>query len=728
MKRVIKRDGTVVEFNKERIENAIKKTFEQSSREPNIKLIEKISTQIEELPDKVLSVEEIQDIVVKKLMASSEKDIAMSYQSYRTIKTEIREKEKSIYKQIAELVDASDEKLLAENANKDAKTISVQRDLLAGISSRDYYLNKIVPEHIKVAHIKGEIHLHDLDYLLFRETNCELVDIETMLKGGCNIGNAKMLEPNSVDVAVGHIVQIIASVSSNTFGGCSIPYLDRALVPYIKKTFKKHFLRGVKYIDDLKEEQIEELKKEDIEYSNLELKNKYPKTYEYSLDMTEESVKQAMQGLEYEINSLSTVNGQTPFTTVGIGTETSWEGKLVQKYVLKTRMAGFGSKKETAIFPKIVYAMCEGLNLNEGDPNWDIAQLAFECMTKSIYPDILFITPEQVKNETVVYPMGCRAFLSPWKDENGKEKYSGRFNIGATTINLPRIAIKNRGNEEAFYRELDRILEICKDNSVFRAEYLEKTVAEVAPILWMSGALAQKDPKDTIKDLIWGGYATVSIGYIGLSEVSQLIYGKDFSQDEKIYEKTFNILKYISEKVEQFKKETNLGFALYGTPSESLCYRFARIDKQEFGDIEGITDKEYYDNSFHVSSRINISPFEKMRMEALGHKYSSGGHISYIETDSLTKNIDAIPDILRYAKMVGIHYMGINQPVDKCHICGFKGEFTASREGFTCPQCGNHDGSQMSVIRRVCGYLSQPNSRPFNKGKQEEIMSRVKHR
>ena len=728
MKRVIKRDGTVVEFNKERIENAIKKTFEQSSREPNIKLIEKISTQIEELPDKVLSVEEIQDIVVKKLMASSEKDIAMSYQSYRTIKTEIREKEKSIYKQIAELVDASDEKLLAENANKDAKTISVQRDLLAGISSRDYYLNKIVPEHIKVAHIKGEIHLHDLDYLLFRETNCELVDIETMLKGGCNIGNAKMLEPNSVDVAVGHIVQIIASVSSNTFGGCSIPYLDRALVPYIKKTFKKHFLRGVKYIDDLKEEQIEELKKEDIEYSNLELKNKYPKTYEYSLDMTEESVKQAMQGLEYEINSLSTVNGQTPFTTVGIGTETSWEGKLVQKYVLKTRMAGFGSKKETAIFPKIVYAMCEGLNLNERDPNWDIAQLAFECMTKSIYPDILFVTPEQVKNETVVYPMGCRAFLSPWKDENGKEKYSGRFNIGATTINLPRIAIKNRGNEEAFYRELDRILKICKDNSVFRAEYLEKTVAEVAPILWMSGALAQKDPKDTIKDLIWGGYATVSIGYIGLSEVSQLIYGKDFSQDEKIYEKTFNILKYISEKVEQFKKETNLGFALYGTPSESLCYRFARIDKQEFGDIEGITDKGYYDNSFHVSSRINISPFEKMRMEALGHKYSSGGHISYIETDSLTKNIDAIPDILRYAKMVGIHYMGINQPVDKCHICGFKGEFTASREGFTCPQCGNHDGSQMSVIRRVCGYLSQPNSRPFNKGKQEEIMSRVKHR
>ena len=727
MKRVIKRDGSVVEFDRNRIINAIKKTFEQASREPNMKLIEKIASQVEDLPDKVLSVEEIQDIVVKKLMGSSEKDIAMSYQSYRTLKAEIRDREKGIYKQIGELVDASNEKLLSENANKDAKTISVQRDLLAGISSRDYYLNKIVPEHIKLAHIKGEIHLHDLDYLLFRETNCELVNIEAMLKGGCNIGNAKMLEPNSVDVAVGHIVQIIASVSSNTYGGCSIPYLDRALVRYIKKTFKKHFLRGAKYIDDLKEEEIEELKKEDLEYSNQFIKNKYPKTYEYSVDMTEESVKQAMQGLEYEINSLSTVNGQTPFTTIGIGTETSWEGRLVQKYVLKTRMAGFGAKKETAIFPKIVYAMCEGLNLNEGDPNWDISQLAFECMTKSIYPDILFITEEQLKNGTVVYPMGCRAYLSSWKDENGNEKYSGRFNIGATTINLPRIAIKNRGDEEGFYKELDRILEICKENCLFRARYLENTVAEMAPILWMSGALAEKNQKDTIKDLIWGGYSTVSIGYIGLSEVSQLLYGKDFSESEEVYEKTFNILKYMADKVLEYKQKYNLGFALYGTPSESLCDRFARVDKQEFGDIKGITDKGYYDNSFHVSSRINMSPFEKLRLEALGHKYSAGGHISYIETDSLTKNLEAIPDILRYAKMVGIHYMGINQPVDKCHICGYKGEFTATKEGFTCPQCGNHDSNEMSVIRRVCGYLSQPNARPFNKGKQEEIMHRVKH-
>lgn len=728
MKRVIKRDGSVVEFDRNRIIKAISMAFEKNSRDINEELSNKIASQIENIDTKVLSVEEIQDIVVKKLMASSEKDIAMAYQSYRALKTEIREKEKSIYKQIGELVDASNETLLSENANKDAKTISVQRDLLAGISSRDYYLNKIVPTHIKNAHIKGEIHLHDLDYLLFRETNCELVDIETMLKGGCNIGNAKMLEPNSVDVAVGHIVQIIASVSSNTYGGCSIPYLDRALVPYIKKSFKKHFLKGLKYIERFSEEEIEKYKnRNDIEYDNKDLEKNHEASFKFAEDMTEESVKQSMQGLEYEINSLSTVNGQTPFTTIGIGTETSWEGRLVQKYVFKTRMEGFGSKKETAIFPKIAYAMCDGLNLNEEDINWDIAQLAFECMTKSIYPDILFITKEQLEKGTVVYPMGCRAFLPYWADANGKEKYAGRFNIGATTMNLPRMAIKNRGDEEGFYKELDRVLEICKDNCLFRAKYLEKTIAEVAPILWMSGALAEKTAKENISDLIWGGYATASIGYIGLSEVSQLIYGKDFSQDEEIYNKTYGILKYIKEKLEKFKAENNLSMTLYGTPSESLCDRFARIDREEFGEIKGITDKGYYDNSFHVSSKININPFEKLKLEALGHKYSSGGHISYIETDSLSKNLSAIHEILKFANSVGIHYMGINQPVDKCHVCGYKGEFNATENGFECPQCKNRDSEKMNVIRRVCGYLSQPNSRPFNKGKQKEIMARVKH-
>lgn len=728
MKEVIKRDGSTVNFDKSRIIRAITMAFNQKEKLVNSDLIEKIASQIENLDTPKMHVEEIQDIVVKKLMGSSEKDIALSYQEYRTVKNELRKKEQVIYKKIGELIDASNEDMLNENANKDGKTISVQRDLLAGISSKDYYLNRILPKHLKDAHESGRIHIHDLDYLLFRETNCELVNIEQMLKGGCNIGNAKMLEPNSVEVAVGHIVQIIASVSSNTYGGCSIPYLDRALVPYIVKTFKKHFVKGLKYIERLSQNDIETIiNTNDIIYSNKSLKEKYPNAFEYTVDMTEESVKQSMQGLEYEINSLSTVNGQTPFTTVGIGTETSWEGKLVQKFVFKTRMEGFGAKKETAIFPKIVYAICDGLNFNPEDPNWDISQLAFECMTKSVYPDILFVTPEQVKNGTVVYPMGCRAFLSPWWDKDGNEIYSGRFNMGATTINLPRIAIKNKGDEAGFYKELDEILNLCKENSIFRAKYLENTPAEIAPILWMAGALSEKEAKETIKDLIWGGYATISIGYIGLSEVSELIYGKNFALDEESYTKTFKILEYISKKVKEFKEETKLGFAFYSTPSESLCDRFAQIDLKEFGSIEGITDKEYYDNSFHVSSKIKINPFEKLRLEAPGHTLASGGHISYIETDSLKKNLEAVYQVLKYAQSIGIHYMGINQPVDKCHICDFNGEFLATERGFECPQCGNFDSTKMNVIRRVCGYLAQPDSRPFNKGKQKEVINRVKH-
>ena len=728
IERVIKRDGDIVPFKRERIERAITLAAGQSERPMDIEVIKKIAVQINNLDVKELGVEDIQDLVVKKLMATSRKDVAMLYQGYRAVMEHKRNKEKNIYKQISELIDATDKDQMNENANKDSKTISVQRDLLAGISSKDYYLNKILPKALKEAHEKGEIHIHDLDYLLFRETNCELVHVARMLHGGCKIGNAKMLEPNSVDVAVGHIVQIIASVSSNTYGGCTIPYLDKTLVPYIIKSFKKHFRKGLKYIEKLDEKKVEDVINEgNIEYSNKSLEERFPAGYSYAVDMTEESVKQAMQGLEYEINSLSTVNGQTPFTTIGIGTETSWEGKLVQKYVFKTRMDGFGAKKETAIFPKIVFAIADGLNFKPEDPNWDIAQMAFECMTKSIYPDILFVSKEDVDNGTVIYPMGCRAFLSPWKNKDGEDVIAGRFNIGATSINLPRIAIKNKGDEAGFYKELDRILELCKQNSVFRAKYLENTQAEIAPILWEEGALAEKDPKSTIKDLIYGGYSTVSIGYIGLSEVSQLIYGVDFSQDEEVYEKTFNILKHLADKVAEFKAETNLGFALYGTPSESLCNRFCKIDLAEFGEIPNITDKGYYDNSFHVSSHIKVNPFEKLRMEALGHKYSWGGHISYIETDSLKKNVEAVYEVLKYAKSVGIHYMGINQPVDKCHVCGFEGEFTATEDGFTCPQCGNHDSTKMNVIRRVCGYLSQPDARPFNSGKQKEVMARIKH-
>ncbi|MGL5716634.1 anaerobic ribonucleoside-triphosphate reductase [Cetobacterium sp.] len=729
MEKIYKRDGKLVGFDIEKIINAIMKAKKETKSLITGEEILHIAESISKVKE-ILTVEEIQDLVVKKLMATKHKDLALAYQDYRAVKNAKRKNGLLLMNEISTLLDKTSEKL-SENANKDSKTISVQRDLLAGVSSKTYYLKNIVPKHIAKAHELGELHLHDLDYLVFPETNCELVHLERMLKGGCKIGNASMSEPNGIDVAVGHTIQIIASVSSNTYGGCTIPYIDRTLTPYVRKTFVKHYNNGIKYLEsysNLIKIEKEKYFLKDWKEIYKELEETFPKAYKYALDLTKESVNQAMQGMEYEINSLSTVNGQTPFTTLGFGTETTWEGRLIQEMILRNRMGGFGQNKlSTAIFPKLVYAVCEGHNFLPGDINRDITDIAFECMTKAIYPDLLFVTLEQIEKGTVVYPMGCRAYLSPWFDKDGNEVYAGRFNMGATTINLPRIAIKNQNDEAGFYKELDRVLEICRDNCLFRAKFLENVKSDVAPILWQSGALAELKPGETIKELVWGGYATISIGYIGLSEVSKLLYGKDFALDEEIHKKTYDILKYIKAKMDNWKKEDNLGYAFYSTPSESLCDRFARIDLKEFGNIEGVTDKGYYENSFHVASNIEIDPIEKMRIEAPAHSIATGGHISYVEAPDLKRNLKAVNSIVQAVKELGVHYFGINSPVDNCFICGYNGEFLATEDGFTCPVCGNHDSSQMNVIRRVCGYLAQPDSRPFNEGKQKEVINRVKH-
>lgn len=412
-----KRNGELAEFDKQKIIRAINKAVLDVEGGVSISYedIEHIASAIENKAkenSEIFTVEKIQDEVIKSLM-DYDKDLAMKYQTYRVEREEKRNFEKSYEEKIGQLL-GKDKQILNENANKDAKTISVQRDLLAGISSKNYYLKNILPKEIAEAHEKGEIHVHDLDYLLFKETNCENVDLARMLKGGCKIGNANMMEPNSVDVAVGHTVQIIASVSSNTYGGCTIPYIDATLVPYIRKTFMKHFFNGYKFLYNEEIDRKEFLYETGIDFFGTDEKweqvydfllKQYNKVYNYAVELTEESVKQAIQGLEYEINSLSTVNGQTPFTTVGFGTETSWEGRLVQKYILKTRAAGFGANKDVAIFPKLVYAVADGINFKPEDPNWDISQIAFECMTKSIYPDILFVTKNECINRTVVYPI-----------------------------------------------------------------------------------------------------------------------------------------------------------------------------------------------------------------------------------------------------------------------------------------------------------------------------------
>ena len=409
MKYIIKRNGSKQPFNSQKIINAIKKAKEETNTSMLDDVIKIIAETIEVKINKSkheFTVEEIQDLVVKALMVKN-KDLAIAYQRYRTN----RENERNLKMQyeIAGLINA-DKDIVNENANKDSKTISVKRDLLAGIASRNYYLNNVLPKHIKQAYDDGYLYLHDLDYLLFKETNCELIHLERMLKGGCKIGNAKMAEPKSIEVAVAHTIQIISSVSSNTFGGCTVPYIDKTLIPYLRKTYIKHLNHGLKYIEETSEYEINNdlYFAEDYKWKNIykHCKEEHLKAHNFAIHMTEESVKQAMQALEYEINSLSTINGQSPFTTIGFGTETSWEGKLIQEYILRTRLEGFGVKKEVVVFPKLVYTVCEGLNFNPEDPNYDILKLAMKCMANSIYPDIIFPTKEQVDNGTVVYPMG----------------------------------------------------------------------------------------------------------------------------------------------------------------------------------------------------------------------------------------------------------------------------------------------------------------------------------
>ncbi|MGL6099878.1 MAG: anaerobic ribonucleoside-triphosphate reductase [Fusobacteriaceae bacterium] len=577
---VEKKNGDFTLFDGNKIKNAIlKASFEVKSFLEEQKLNSLIEA-IEGIKEDHMTVEQIQDEVVDRLMKIDSKT-AKAYQSYRAIRHESRKRGGEIVKEVNSMLGGDSEKL-SENANKDPRTLSVQRDLLAGFSSKEIYMNYVLPKHISQAHKDNRIHIHDLDYLLLKTTNCELVDLERMLKGGCKIGNADMDEPKSIEVAVGHAVQIVAAVSSNTFGGCTIPYIDRTLTPYIRKTFIKHYNTAIEWIAGVDIEDDKETKKEEIiQVENAHyfesdwaetyeyLKNKHQRSFFYAKAQTEESVKQALQGLEYEINSLSTINGQTPFSTIGLGTEVTWEGRLVQKHILRNRAAGFGKdKKETAIFPKIAFAVAPGHNMNPEDHNYDMYKEVHKCMSKAIYPDIVFVTKEEIENDTVVYPMGCRAYLSKWVNEEGKETYNGRFNICATSINLPRIAIESKGDLKTFYSKLDEVLDIVRENSVFRAKYMEDAPSDIAPILWQHGALAELKPGETIKNLIWGGYATISIGYIGLSEVSKLLFGKDFSQDEEIYKKTYAILSYLKAKAEFFKKEDNLGYAIYGTPKK----------------------------------------------------------------------------------------------------------------------------------------------------------------
>ena len=590
-----------------------------------------------------------------------------------------------------------------ENANKDSDVFNTQRDLTAGIVGKSIGL-KMLPKHVANAHQKGDIHYHDLDYSPYTPmTNCCLIDFEGMLKNGFKIGNAEVESPKSIQTATAQISQIIANVASSQYGGCSADRIDEVLAPYAEKNYKKH-------LKDAEEWVLPE-KRED-----------------YAWQKTKKDIYDAMQSLEYEINTLFTSNGQTPFTSLGFGLGTNRFEREIQKAILEIRIKGLGSEHRTAIFPKLIFTLKRGLNLEPGSPNYDIKQLALECATKRMYPDVLSYDKIVELTGSFKVPMGCRSFLQGWKDENGVEVNSGRMNLGVVTVNLPRIALESGGDKEKFWEIFNERMNIAEDALVYRVERTKEATPANAPILYQYGAFGKRLGKyDQVDQLFRNRRATISLGYIGLYEVATVFYGPNWEENPEAKQFTIEIIKDMKKRVEEWSDQYDYHFSIYSTPSESLTDRFCRLDTEKFGKVPDITDKEYYTNSFHYDVRKNPTPFEKLDFEKVYPEAgATGGFIHYCEYPVLQQNPKALEAVWDYAyDRVG--YLGTNTPIDRCYKCDFEGDFAPTERGFTCPNCGNSDPKTVDVVKRTCGYLGNPQARPMVNGRHKEIAARVKH-
>lgn len=598
-----------------------------------------------------------------------------------------------------------DPTIVNENANKDSDVFSTQRDLTAGTVGKTVGLT-MMPEHIAKAHLRGDIHWHDLDYTpLSPMSNCCLIDFKEMLTNGFKIGNAYMESPNSIGVATSQVAQIITNVASSQYGGCSFDRADQVLAPFAQKNYEKHLKDARDLIDD--EEKAEAFAKK----------------------RTKKDIYDAMQSLEYEINTMFSSQGQTPFTSLGFGLGTSWIEKEIQKDILRIRIAGLGKEHRTAIFPKLLFTIKKGLNLHPGDPNYDVKQLAIECSTKRMYPDVL--NYDMIKKITGSFkcPMGCRSFLQGWKDENGQEVNSGRMNLGVVTVNLPRIAMESHGDMDLFWKIFNVRMQTCHEALKFKAHRVTEAKPVNAPILYQYGAFGKRLAEDgNVNDLFKNGRATISLGYIGLYEVGTVFYGSNWEHNREAHDFTVEIVKKMHDLCAKWEKDdpNHYHYSLYSTPSESLTDRFCRLDTAKFGKVKDITDKEYYTNSFHYDVRKHPTPFEKLNFEKDYPKYAAGGFIHYCEYPNLKQNPAALEAVWDWSyDKVG--YLGTNTPIDKCYKCGFAGEFKATAKGFQCPVCGNHDPKTCDCVKRTCGYLGNPLKRPMVHGRHEEIAHREKH-
>ncbi len=705
---VIKRDGRRVAFNEDKIYEALlKATAEVVPISPlmEVKLKGICDRVIAEISDRFpqnIKIYEIQNIVEHELLQANEYAIANEYIHYRTKRDFERAKATDINFTIDKLLN-KDQTVVNENANKDSDVFNTQRDLTAGIVGKSIGL-KMLPAHVANAHQKGDIHYHDLDYSPYTPmTNCCLIDFKGMLANGFKIGNAEVESPKSIQTATAQISQIIANVASSQYGGCTADRIDEFLAPYAELNYQKHLKDAEVWVAEDKRE-------------------------DYARAKTRKDIYDAMQSLEYEINTLFTSNGQTPFTSLGFGLGTNWFEREIQKAILEIRIKGLGSEHRTAIFPKLIFTVKRGLNLESDSPNYDIKQLALECATKRMYPDMLSYDKIIDLTGSFKAPMGCRSFLQGWKDENGLEVNSGRMNLGVVTVNLPRIALESKGDMDKFWDIFKERMAIAKDALVYRVERVKEATPANAPILYQYGAFGNRLGKyDNVDDLFRHRRATVSLGYIGLYEVATVFYGGDWEKNEVAKDFTVDIVRQMKELCADWSDEYDYHFSVYSTPSESLTDRFCRLDAEKFGQVADITDKEYYTNSFHYDVRKNPTPFEKLDFEKVYPEVgASGGFIHYCEYPVLQQNPKALEAVWDYAyDRVG--YLGTNTPIDRCYKCDFEGDFEPTERGFKCPNCGNTDPKTVDVVKRTCGYLGNPQARPMVNGRHKEISARVKH-
>lgn len=693
---VIKRSGEVMPFYTYKI-NYILEQLELSLEEQ-----QQVQNGLYEILSHHTSVTtvEIHDFLVK-LLNDEQEGAAQAYEASFADKQQQFADATNIEKNISKLFN-QDEAIVHENANKDSRVFNTQRDLEAGVVSRALGL-KMLPPRVARGHLRGEIHWHDLDYSpVTPATNCCLIDFENLLTNGYKIGNAWVDSPKSIQTATAQMAQIIANVASSQYGGCSANRIDQLLAPYAQLNYDKHLVDAKKWVSD-------------------------DQQAAYAKEKTCKDIYDAMQALEYEINTLYSSQGQTPFTTINFGLGTNWIEREIQKAILKIRILGLGKEHRTAIFPKLTFTLKKGLNFAPDDANYDIKQLAIECSTKRMYPDLLMYDKIVEITGSFKTPMGCRSFLQGWQDENGQEVNDGRMNLGVVSVNLPRIALYAAGDFDTFWRIFDEKMMLCHEALAYRIERTKEAIPENAPLLYMYGAFGKRlKATDSVDEVFKNGRATVSLGYLGLYEVCTAFFGPEWEKNKAAHDFALQIVAKMHDYCLAWEKESGYHYSLYSTPAESLTDTFCRLDMKKFGHIPDITDKDYYTNSYHYDVRKHPTPFEKITFEEAFPKYAAGGFIHYCEYPNLKQNPSALEAVWDWA-YDHVGYLGTNTCIDKCFKCGFMGEFKATARGFVCPECGNHDPAFCDVVKRTCGYLGNPQQRPMVHGRHIEIKSRQKN-